>query len=167
MSLSSNPYEVGSDLIPDADEPHRRPAVWRAVIALQILAYAAYIAASVFAAGFTAIMGFGTSRTDERLLFFLMLLAAPIIAWLFIGELRTWRVADPNHERSLAGFSVLFSMAPFIMSAFHIYEYIEFGAFELNAVPGIILLSVGALWASAATIRYRRAQRAGSKHGLA
>lgn len=166
MSLPSNPYEVAYDLSAVTTELHRRSGFWRAVIAVQILAYAAYIAVTLFVALFTAFMGFGTARTDERLLLCLMLLAAPIVAWLFMMELMTWHSENPNRERLLAGFSVLFSAVPLVMSAFYCYEYIAFGAFELNAVPCMISLGVGGIWAWAATRRFRRTQRVGANDGL-
>lgn len=161
---SSNPYEVVSQFATTAetgaafDCPRR--GFWSVVIvAGHLIVYGIYLALAVFVSLWTASVGFGTARADEKTLFWLFVIGTPYVAGLFVAEYVGRRRVHPRREPVLALSSLVFGLVPLGLATFWFCEFLAFGGALANGLPGLISLVVGLIWILVALLRLRGALR--------
>ena len=102
------------------------------------------------------VSGLSNARTDEWALAVLAISAAPFAGWLVLQEICGFLYPTEQHERLLSRIAMLATAAPAVMSGFWFYEYLAFGHYELNAVPGFLAAACSLLWFAAGAYRLVR-----------
>ena len=150
-----NPYAV-SPLPRLTGTQFKRPLSCGLVACMHVIGYSILVLLGValLLSIVFGVDGLSSARSDEVALAVLAICAAPFAGWLVLMEIRCFRFPTEQRERLLSRMAMLATTAPAIMSGFWFYEYLAFGYYELNAIPGFQAAACSLLWFGSGAYRF-------------
>ncbi|MFK7819419.1 MAG: hypothetical protein AB8G99_11925 [Planctomycetaceae bacterium] len=137
----------------------KRSLAGRFAVAMHVALYGLYVAWFAFLAAFIAVNGVaGSPRTDEVLLLVVFGLGAPFVLILLVTECQHYHSVPSNREAFLAKAGIACGLIPLVYAVFAFSEFIRFGAWWINGVPGVIAIVTGAIWIGIDMARLHRSR---------
>ncbi len=157
----ANPYLAPGKVDGPTERNTRLPRSWllRGVVLFQVLFYAVFVLFFAFVGIVTLSVAPITARMDEIVLMLIAVAACPFVAWFMMLEIRGLLYTVVERERLLSAFSMLSTIVPVGLSAFWFYEYLAFGSFGANAVPGVFALLFATFWFAVSFGRWKATGR--------